>query len=370
MNRNEFLEISKAIIGGLAIQGVVGKFAIGQSRAGDSPLEGNEQDDFYIEKGLTGMARAGGWFDAHWGAAVLAGHYLCKENNLGEETTVAIKTQLDAIIKLRDQQFALFPEEAADSSLIEEVPKALVPAIPDGLRAHGHAVIFAALSTKALRDAPQLAQPKLIQGLCGLSRQIAKIKPQAPANPTSYANTQAMIEATFESLARFEPLLGRPSVEAELTHMVTHTEGAESAREASRPRTRGTHGHIAAPVPEFDPATHPQVDQPFTLETLQTKNFWASEENLSRWNKAWNESVNPNGYWVAFGHLFKVLYSYHRLIDRIADTEKIHLCSLVLLERYVNPTCRRLTALSDSRSTPVTLARVRELFDDGPANAT
>ncbi len=67
------------------------------------------------------------------------------------------------------------------------------------------------------------------------------------------------------------------------------------------------------------------------------KDYWSSEDNLARWNKAWNESANPNGYWVAFGHLFKVLYSYHRLIDRIADTGKVRLCSQVLLERYVNP---------------------------------
>ena len=38
-----------------------------------------------------------------------------------------------------------------------------------------------------------------------------------------------------------------------------------------------------------------------------------------------------------FGHLFKVLYSYHRLIRRIEDKEKVRLCSMILLERYVNP---------------------------------
>jgi hypothetical protein len=51
--------------------------------------------------------------------------------------------------------------EPADEILIERVPMALRPAIQDGLRAHGHAVIFSSLSTKALRGAPQMAQPTL-----------------------------------------------------------------------------------------------------------------------------------------------------------------------------------------------------------------
>jgi hypothetical protein len=35
--------------------------------------------------------------------------------------------------------------------------------------------------------------------------------------------------------------------------------------------------------------------------------------------------------------LFKVLYSYHRLIRRVEDTEKVKLCSRILLERYMDP---------------------------------
>jgi hypothetical protein len=343
MNRKEFLELSKAVIGGLAIQSLFGEVASAQLPANDNSLERNEQDEFYLAKGLTGMAGATGWFDAHWGAAVLAGHYLCKENDLGEETTAAIRKQLGAMIQLRESQFDFFPEEAADKELIEEVPKALVPAIQGGLRAHGHAVIFASLSTRALRDAPHMAQPKLIQGLCGLSRQIAKINPQKSVGPATYANTQSMIEATFNSLARFEPLLGRPSVRRpNFTHMVTHTEAllnlhSMGYRELALAGHAGHKAHIAAPVPSFEPAEHPKVDDRATFESLMNKDYWASEENLSRWNKAWNESANPNGYWVAFGHLFKVLYSYHRLIDRLADSEKIRLCSTILLERYVNP---------------------------------
>ena len=67
------------------------------------------------------------------------------------------------------------------------------------------------------------------------------------------------------------------------------------------------------------------------------KDYWESEVNIDRWNRNWNQTDNANGYWIAFGHLFKVLYSYNRLITRIKDQEKVRLCSEILLERYFNP---------------------------------
>ncbi len=60
-------------------------------------------------------------------------------------------------------------------------------------------------------------------------------------------------------------------------------------------------------------------------------------ENQNRWRRKWNATHNRNGDWIAAGHLFKVLYSYHRLIGRMEDKEKVQLCSRILLERYMNP---------------------------------
>lgn len=343
MNRKQFLELSKAIIGGLVMHSELSGVAADQSPAGSRLLDGYERDDFYLVRGLTGMARANGWFDAHWGAAVLAGHYLCRENHLGAEITAAIKKQLDAMIMLREAQFTPFPPDTSDRALIEKVPEALGSAIRGGLRAHGHAVIFASLSTRALRDAPHLAQPKLIQGLSALSGQIAKIKAQKPPGEASYANTQAMIDGTFLSLVRFRQLLGRPAVRRpNFTHMITHTEALMNLesmgyRDLMLAGQAGHRAHIAAPVPEFDPARHPQGEHRAKLEDLMTAGFWSDAQNVDRWKKAWNESSNPNGYWVAFGHLFKVLYSYHRLIARVKDQEQVRLCSMILLERYINP---------------------------------
>jgi hypothetical protein len=340
MNRKEFLTLSTALIGGLSIPGAFGDSAnAAETESGkDAAL-----DDSYLVKGLTGMVRADGWFDAHWGASVLAGYYLCRENPLSEQTTTGIKKQLDAVIRLRAAQFAPLPEEPANETWIEDVPKALRPAIEGGLRAHGHAVIFASLSTKALRDVPQMAQPSLIQGLCGLSRQIAKTvarKPDAPE--TSYADTQAMIDATFDSLARFKGLVGSPWIRRpNFTHMTTHTEALMNLEimgypDLAKAGHAGHRIHIGAPVPEIELATDASADRA-TLEAVMSKSYWNDEANQEHWNRKWNTTDNRNGYWIAAGHLFKVLYSYHRLIGRIEDKEKVRLCSQILLERYMNP---------------------------------
>ncbi|MCH8192524.1 MAG: hypothetical protein IIA65_00730 [Planctomycetes bacterium] len=342
MNRKEFLKLSSSIIGGLAIPGAFGDSA---SATETKARKGAALDDSYLAKGLTGMARAEGWFDAHWGAGVLAGYYLCTENHLNEQTIAGIKKQLDAVIHLRATQFAPLPKESADETSIAEVPKALLPAITGGLRAHGHAVIFASLSTKALRDAPYLAQPTLIDALCGLSRQIGRKKLETPEGKTAakpYADAQAMIEATFDSLVRFKGLLGRPSIRRpNFTHMTTHTEALMSLEKMGYPDLAkagyaGHRVHIGAPVPEIPPTAGVSADRA-SLEAVMSESYWNDKQNQDRWNQKWNSTDNRNGDWIASGHLFKVLYSYHRLIGRIKDTEKVKLCSKILLERYMNP---------------------------------
>ncbi len=342
MNRKAFLKLSSGIIGGLAIPGVFGDSAdAGETEARqDAAL-----DESYLAKGLTAMARADGWFDAHWGAGVLAGYYLCTENDLSGQTVAGIKKQLDAVIHLRAAQFAPLPQASANETAIAEVPKALMPAIRGGLRAHGHAVIFASLSTKALRDAPYMAQPALIEALCGLSRQIARKIPERPEGktaPTPYADTQAMIEATFDSLVRFAGLLGRPSIRRpNFTHMTTHTEALMNLElmgypDLAKAGHAGHRVHIGVPVPEIAPATEVSADRA-TLEAVMSRGYWNDKQNQDRWNRKWNITENRNGDWIASGHLFKVLYSYHRLIGRVKDLEKVELCSKILLERYMNP---------------------------------
>lgn len=334
--RREFV----GLLAGLGISGAISEFA---EACESGKSSGVSLDDSYLEKGLTGMARSKGWFNAHLGAAVLAGYYMCKENQLSDGTVTGIKKQLDSLIQIHKTQFTPFPEMAADKSLIEDVPTSLGPAIDGGLRAHGHAVIYTALSTRALRDVPHMSTTPIIKELCAHNGTIAKMKPVQPKVRSDYADTQKMVEALFDSLVRFKPLLGRPTVRRpNFTHMTTHTEALMSLNamgytELAKTGQFGHQAHIGESVPKFDPNEHPVEQRHVALEEIMSEGYWDNEENQRQWNNAWNEKANPNGYWVAFGHLFKVLYSYHRLIGHTEDKEKVRLCSEILLERYVNP---------------------------------
>lgn len=247
MNRSEFLKLTTGILAGLGIPGVTTAAA---------PTKAEPLNDRFLEQGLTAMVRAQTWFDAHWGAGILAGYYLCRDHPLDAATVASIRRQMDTVIEVRAEQFTPKEKGRAEEKRIAEVTEVLRPAMQGGLRAHGHAVIFASLSTRALRDAPQMARAEIIEPLCGLSQQIAKLKPQKPAaDAQGYSDTQAMIEATFDSLARFRPLLGHAEIRRpNFTHMITHTEALMNLEqmgfaELARAGHLGHRTHISAPVP-------------------------------------------------------------------------------------------------------------------------
>ncbi len=339
MNRNEFLRLSASVLAGFGMAG------LGDRRAVAREVRDVELDESWLVKGLTAMVQANGWFDAHWGAAVISGYYLCKENEFDEATRTGILQQLQTVLEVRAEQFAALPEAKADERRIPEVAAALRPAVEGGLRAHGHAVIYGSLATKALREVPHMATPKVINGLCGLSRQIARKKPERPQGVDgdgAYESSQAMIEALFDSLARFRDLVGDPTIRRpNFTHMTTHTEALLNLDEMgltdlARVGHLGHRAHIGAPVPDAIPNRDVQAARA-SLETVMSGEFWTNEDHRDQWRRKWAIGENPNGYWIAAGHLFKVLYAYHRLIKHMEDAEKVRLCSTVLLERYINP---------------------------------
>jgi hypothetical protein len=206
-----------------------------------------------------------------------------------------IRKQLDSLIQSHETQFTPFPEMVADKSLIQDVPTPLGQAVMGGLRAHGHAVIYTALSTRALRDAPHMATSPMIEELRADNGIIAKIKPVQPKVPTDYTDTQAMIDALFDNFARFKPLVGRPTVRRpNLTHMATHTEAlmsfdAMGYKELAKTGQFGHQAHIGESVPGFDPNEHPLEQRHVALEEMMSEGYWENEEKQKQWNKAWAE---------------------------------------------------------------------------------
>ena len=135
MNRRDFVRIAGGVLVTLGSPG---------ARAGERrhPL-----DPSYLELGLTAMARAERWFDAHWGAALIAAYYLCEENDLDGETTAAIEEQLGVVTRTRSHAFRPFTPEPPREGAIASILESLVPTLEGGLRAHGHASIYTALAT-------------------------------------------------------------------------------------------------------------------------------------------------------------------------------------------------------------------------------
>lgn len=154
-----------------------------------------------------------------------------------------------------------------------------------------------------------------------------------------------MIDATFDSLARFRPLLGHPDVRRpNFTHMITHTEALMNLElmgfaDLARSGHSGQRTHISAAVPAVR-KNSPAGAEETTMESVMNGTFWTDAVNTGHWKATWNQSNNPNGDWIASGHLFKVLYSYNRLMSRVRDADKVRLISAILLERYVNPAVR------------------------------
>ena len=121
--------------------------------------------------GLTGLARAGAT-DAnsgHWGAAVLAAHFLCEEFVPDHEVKASIDVHLERLIV---RFAALFEPVKGETECVD--PEGRIAAVlashGSHLRAIGHDVIFAALALalKALRATTRPPSRAIVDGIVQL----------------------------------------------------------------------------------------------------------------------------------------------------------------------------------------------------------
>lgn len=121
----------------------------------------------YLIKGITGLSRAaqGDANTGHFGAALIAIYFFCRDNAVEEETSFAIAREADKLVARHPALFKPFPSGLGDPKLLETIPNALETNI-DRLVAIGHNVIFAALALKALREQPEMITPPVTQGIC------------------------------------------------------------------------------------------------------------------------------------------------------------------------------------------------------------
>ena len=152
------------------------------------------KDQDRLRLGLTGLARAGAE-DAnagHWGAAVLAAHFLCEELVRDDTIRCAIDVQLERLVMRFPQWFTPFQGDTHAGDAERRITDALAGHGPH-LRAIGHNIIFAVFALKglnALRAANLSAHRGIADGIVALMHQFDEADTGGPF--VGYADPRAV----------------------------------------------------------------------------------------------------------------------------------------------------------------------------------
>lgn len=151
--------------------------------------------DSYVELGLTAMSRAGskGFFDGHYGAALLAAYYMQREHRLPEHVQEGLLRTCVAYQAERPEWFQPYTGEEADPALMQQVLDQLGKNLTV-LRRSGHGVTFGTLALRALTERPDLCYPSLIAGL------VACLEHTVQDRPTRYYGIPNYLDLTPEEL--------------------------------------------------------------------------------------------------------------------------------------------------------------------------
>ncbi len=266
-----------------------------------------------VRLGLNALARAHEmdyFTDGHRGAAFVAAHLLCRENNLDEEA----RSRVVELFELNWASTPLcqpFPNTEPNVDQVAEIGVALAEG-GEVLRQVGHNAIFAMLAIKAFRMLPSAATPERIEGVCKLVRSMTPwrdVEPDATVEPPLFSDTSAaskfILREAMDAIDRFEGYgqgfaghmltFGQSLVELAAMGDV---EWAESCRTAFRKYVTVTrHG------PEPDSRRIPDHKQS-SLRPTQS----------AYWNKRGDHAVG-------IGHVFKYPYSYYDLLREAHDPE-------------------------------------------------
>ena len=306
LDRRAFTKRTSAAVGGL----VMGSFLASGRTAGQVP---DMSDKRLVLLGLNALARAhelNYFTDGHRGAAMVAAHLLCVDNNLDQRAR-------KRIVELVDLNWAStplcnpFPDTEPDPARVAEIGKALV-AGGEVLRQVGHNAIFAMLAIKAFRMVPRAATPERIDGVCQLIRSFTPwhdIEPDADVDPPPFADAAAASQFILrEASAAIDRFVGFGQGFA--GHMLTFGQSlvelavmgdvkwAESCRTAFRKYVT-----VTRRGPEAD-AKHIADHKPSDLRPT----------DADYWKKRGDNTVS-------IGHVFKYPYSYYELLRRVGDSE-------------------------------------------------
>ncbi len=313
LTRRRLLEA--AALAGLAAPALLGCGT--QPAAHEPPGAGTRRHGLgrdYLALGLMGLAVAHerGWARGHHGAAVIAGHYFCQEHDLDDRTVRAVRAQIEAFVQHRRAEFPPL-DPGPGRADVEPILEQLATHVHE-LRSGGHDAIYASLALKALRDVPEFATPRIVDGIRRLLVSFVDTLPvveetrwqrEHPLPP--FEDTHALRRATRTALLRpWESVVSLGA--GQVVHWVTHADAILTLEEL---------GHGALARRAF--AAHQRY-----IHHPQGKGAGSGPEQptLGWLEHAYWESAAPRrpqkGTWF-FGHSFKLPYSLYRLLRGETD---------------------------------------------------
>jgi hypothetical protein len=261
--------------------------------------------------GLNALARAHEqdyFADGHRGAAMVAAHLLCEDNDLSDRA----RSRIEELVDLNWSQTSLcdrFPEEEPQPERIQEIGVALSEGAKT-LRQVGHNVIFAMLAIKGFRQMPEAATSKRIEGVCRLIRMFTPwrdVEPDPQVAPPPFDDTSAasrfILREACDAVDRFAGYgqgyaghmltFGQALIELTAMGEVAWAEGCREAFRKYVTVTRLGPEPNARAIPD-----HPHS----SLRPLEAA-YW--------------EARGDND--VDIGHVFKYPYSCYNLLRRAND---------------------------------------------------
>jgi hypothetical protein len=261
--------------------------------------------------GLNALARAHEqdyFADGHRGAAIVAAHLFCEDNDLSDRA----RSRIEELVDLNWSKTSLcdqFPEEEPRPERIQEIGVVLSEGA-ETLRQVGHNAIFAMLAIKGFRQMPEAATSTRIEGVCHMIRMFTPwrdVEPDPEVAPPPFHDTAAasrfILREACDAVDRFAGYgqgyaghmltFGQALVELAAMGEVAWAEGCREAFRKYVTVTRLGPEPNARAIPD-----HPRC-------------------NLRPLEAAYWEARGDND--VDIGHVFKYPYSCYNLLRRADD---------------------------------------------------
>ena len=245
IGRRDFGKRTAVVLGGL----LTGLPAVGAT----TPRQDRDRSDTrLVLLGLNALARAHQldyFADGHRGASMVAAHFLCVDNNLDEQATVANRRSCSTSTGPRRR--CASPSRTPSPSRRGSTRSA--PHLAEGgevLRQVGHNAIFAMLAIKAFRMIPGAATPQRIDGVCALIRSFTPwhdVEPDPDVDPPPFADAAAASQFILREAMRGDRSVRRVRP------------GVRRAHADLRPGARRAGGHGRRQVGRELPHRLPQV---------------------------------------------------------------------------------------------------------------